>query len=96
MQLHELTARRSLALAHELGDQRLGLREVERAEPGGEGRELTVLFADLAGFTALSERLSKLGNTYGAVRSAKKAQRTSGSSAKKSATSMMESRLQCS
>ena len=28
-----------------------------RAEPGGDRRELTLLFADLAGFTALSERL---------------------------------------
>ncbi len=29
----------------------------KRAEPGGENRELTVMFADLAGFTSLSERL---------------------------------------
>ena len=28
-----------------------------RAEPGGDRRQLTLLFADLAGFTALSERL---------------------------------------
>ncbi|MEO1016277.1 MAG: adenylate/guanylate cyclase domain-containing protein [Pseudomonadota bacterium] len=29
----------------------------KRAEPGGESRELTIMFADLAGFTSLSERL---------------------------------------
>ena len=33
------------------------LRNGMRAEPGGDRRELTLLFADLAGFTALSERL---------------------------------------
>lgn len=33
------------------------LKEGMRAEPGGEKREITVLFADLAGFTGLAERL---------------------------------------
>jgi len=34
------------------------LRHPEKAAPGGERRELTVLFSDLAGFTGLSEGLA--------------------------------------
>ncbi|HSP79691.1 MAG TPA: adenylate/guanylate cyclase domain-containing protein, partial [Myxococcaceae bacterium] len=45
------------------------IRHPEKAAPGGERRELTVLFSDLAGFTTLSEELSpealvELLNTY--------------------------------
>ncbi len=45
------------------------IRNPEKAAPGGERRELTVLFSDLAGFTSLSEELSpealvELLNTY--------------------------------
>lgn len=34
------------------------IRNPEKAKPGGETRELTIVFADLAGFTALAERVS--------------------------------------